>query len=69
MSEHDTHEVAATSTESVSEGSTKFEPLRDPVTGAELVIRTPAPNSSAPAVPICSVISAARDSGSHIRRA
>jgi hypothetical protein len=30
-------------------------PLRDSATGAELVQRTPAPNSSAPAVPICTV--------------
>lgn len=46
-------------TRSTLEPQAVLQPLRDQHTGAELVIRTPAPNSSAPTIPVCSVVTAA----------
>ena len=40
--------------------TTTFEPVKDPETNADMVVRNPAPNSSAPAVSSCRVITGRR---------
>lgn len=58
MSENQRHRGSVYLTTGGNSPSSKvdFRPMQDPETKADMVVRNPAPNASAPAVPACRVV-------------